>query len=149
MALTPGFEPGPHWWEAPLFTLCWSVSSGISMQWCHWLLLSIQGEVIILFVVGFGFRMTWRIMHVLEGVMGLCPTAAILFQETKVALFYLSSLSHCEVEGGKTKLFSVSWDNMAAVWIRPVGWGGYHPSRSAWFLCSCKAWTNNYWIIKQ
>ena len=32
----------------PLFTLCWSVSSGISMQWCHWLLLSIQGEVIYL-----------------------------------------------------------------------------------------------------
>ena len=48
MALMPGFEPGPHWWEAPLFTLCWSVSSGINMQWCHWLLLSIQGEVIYL-----------------------------------------------------------------------------------------------------
>ena len=32
-------------------------------------------------------------MHVLEGVMGLCPTAAILFQETKVALFYLSGLA--------------------------------------------------------
>ena len=34
------------WWEAPLFTLCWSVSSGIRMQWCHWLLLSIHREVI-------------------------------------------------------------------------------------------------------
>ena len=59
-------------------------------------------------------------MHVLEGVMGLCPTAAILFQETKVALFLIpvwprSQVFHCEVEGGKTKLFSVSWDNMAAV----------------------------------
>ena len=76
---------------APLFTLCWSVSWGISMQWCHWLLLSIQGEVNI--VIGFGFRMTWRIMQISEGVMGLCHTAAILSQETKVALFYLSSLT--------------------------------------------------------
>ena len=56
--------------------------------------------------------------------MGLCHTAAILSRETKVALFYLSSLAlprfHCEVEGGKTKLFSVSRNNMAAVWIRPI-----------------------------
>ena len=44
-------------------------------------------------VIGFGFPITWRIMQVLEGVMGLCPTAAILSQETKVALFYLSSLT--------------------------------------------------------
>ena len=46
-----------------------------------------------LFVIGFGFRMTWRIMQILEGVMGLCPTAATLSQETKVALFCLSSLA--------------------------------------------------------
>ena len=79
---------------APLFTFCWSVSWGISMQWCHWLLLSIQGGGGGVFIViGFGFPITWRIMQVLEGVMGLCPTAAILSQETKVALFYLSSLT--------------------------------------------------------
>ena len=63
------------------------------MQWCHWLLLSIQGGGGV-FVIVFGFRMTWRIMQILEGVMVLwCPTAATLSQETKVALFYLSSLA--------------------------------------------------------
>ena len=41
-------------------------------------------------------------------------------ERLKVALFYLSSLApfHCEVEGGKTKVFSVSRDNMAALWIK-------------------------------
>ena len=46
-----------------------------------------------LFVIGFGFRMTWRIMLISEGVMGLCPMAAILSHESKLALFYLSSLT--------------------------------------------------------
>ena len=56
--------------------------------------------------------------------MGLCHTAAILSRETKVALFYLSSLAPkfftATSRVVKESFFSLS-DNMAAVWIRPMG----------------------------
>ena len=54
---------------------------------------------------------------------GLCHTAATFSRDTKVALFYLSGLAPKFFTARSREIkqsFSVSRDNMAAVWIRPM-----------------------------
>ena len=52
--------------------------------------------------------------------MGLNHTATMLSRETEKALFYLPSLAPKFFTGWWKKAFSVSRDNMAAVWLRPT-----------------------------